>query len=431
MKRLILMLMCCGMVLMNAHTQEKVLEEVAALDGVDVTYITKGMLHSMGNSNIKIGGLNISKVAKDLNSLQVLTADETAAGKVRSKLKAVGKDMEVIMKMKNDDERTDMYGVKTADGKYSKLYMCVDEGDEITVVYMVGNIGQNCFDELSRKAEKRTSRSYSITIPSNSTVFSIDLSGIESLNDLSGSLKGLDGLESLSRSGSWVGWDTAAEDDFEEELKLIEHELAELDKKISDLDNKKLRAIEKDIRKADEKIGKAKNHSERNKLYAERSDLYVKRGKLYVERGKLYEERARLYVKRSKLFENRFNGGSNSRVEKKKQVKKAKKTFSVADGNVDMKWMSRVEQIGVSAGYDLKKFAVKGTDKELASVRYRVKELHADIEKKHKLMEELSESKKTHTDEYIQLLTTVVDYNKRAYMLAEFYNLIYEKMKSE
>ena len=59
-----------------ADQHEKIINEISEINDVEAVYITKSMLNSIGNNNIKIGNLNISKIINHLSSIYVLSIDD-------------------------------------------------------------------------------------------------------------------------------------------------------------------------------------------------------------------------------------------------------------------------------------------------------------------------------------------------------------------
>lgn len=277
MKRLILLvtfvLGFCVVPMLKA--QDAILEEISEMNDVEVTYITQRMLQSMGANKIKIGGLNISKIAVELTSLQILTAEEKSVAKVRNKLRSINKikGLELIMKMKEDDERTEMYGEKGANGNYRKLLLLVDEGDEIIIVYMKGSIGKNCFDEMTKRTGISTNikrKDYQIK----------EIVTVKSKN------------KSQSKSAQEGSGKDVSLEEINKQLALINRELESIDKELV--------PIEAEINIINTKIKNTKV-SKREKLYVERAKLYEKRNKYYIKRNDLYVKRSNLYYKRSKI----------------------------------------------------------------------------------------------------------------------------------
>lgn len=282
MKRCILfIIIALGLGMMfPLRAQDAILEEISEIKDVEVTYITKSMLQSMGTARIKVSGLNLSKIAMELTSLQILTVEDKSVSKVRAKLKGVRKinALELIMKLKEDDELTELYGEKGGNGNYKKLLLIVDEGDELVVVYMKGNIGKNCFDEMTKKTKKQA-RVYSQTkIVVDGTKFRMKEDGSYEIMPVEAN----DG--SLSAEGL---------EDIDKQLKQLDRELENLEKE--------LKPIDEEINRISRKI-KNSNASEREKLYIARSKQYEKRAKVYERRSFLYVKRNRLYNLKAKAL---------------------------------------------------------------------------------------------------------------------------------
>lgn len=424
MKRFgLLIMLFCGVVVFSINAQEKVLEEISGMDGVEVTYITKSMLKSMGkNSNMTIEGLNVSKIAKDLNSLQVLTAEDKSVSKVRGKLKSATNGMELIMKLKDDDECTDLYGMKATGDNYSKLFLCVDEGDEITVIYMTGNIGAECFNELSKKTNvQSTAQQSSVSVLGENIM--IDLSDFDWEN-YSGSIS------------------TLYTNSVDDEIREVDRQIEKLYEDLSKFDEEEIGGVNSEIEKWGKKIEKVKTVEERDELYKERDKLFEKRNALFEKRNKFFEKRNELFEKRNKLFEKRnvlYHNQSKGKGKSKKQKNVVtiyrwdsnKKDFSITDGNLDLDWIQRVENLGVNNGYSLNEYKIEGTVKELSSVDYRIKQLKKQITVCNKKLNNLDKSEKNEKSEvYVTLLASRNNLQKRLKMLEEFYEKIYDKVKS-
>lgn len=394
MRRLVLMMMIlfCGVTFV-AGAQDKTIEKISEMDDVDATYITKSMLRNMATGNISINGMNISRIAKDLTGLQVLYVEKKSVAKARNLLKPLKNtgDMEVILKIKDDGERTELFGKKNRSGNYSQLLFTVDEGDAMTIVYITGNVSQESFSELSKKANN-------VASGNNSNV-----------------------KASFVIQGNYNTSIILDSDD--EQLAKIEKKIAEIDKKINRLEKEKLAPIEKQISEIDAKINKAKSTAERNRLYTKRNELYAKRGEVYAERGELYGERGSLYAENGGIYAKKYGSDIKySNIIIKNNNKK--KTFSVANANVDKEWLEAVEKLGISNGYVLKNWEVRDVNKELASVSYRIKELKDKIKSSEKFLKEIEGSKGKQSDEYMSIAFAIKEYKKRLAMFEDLYNLI-------
>ncbi len=134
----------------TAFAQESVLSNLSELKGVSTVYISKSMLSTMKGRSFN--NLNIGNIAGKLNNLEILNIDNNSSvRRARIQLKTLNKDksLEVIMKMKDDDDMTTIYGERKG-GNYTKVVMVVDEGDEITIINMSGQIKLDQISNLTR-----------------------------------------------------------------------------------------------------------------------------------------------------------------------------------------------------------------------------------------------------------------------------------------
>lgn len=170
MKRFVIVftLMLC-IVQYSVQAQETVLKEISEMKNVEVIYISKAMLKSMRAHGMNVGGMNVSVLASELSSLNIITVEEgKSLSKVRNELKTIGKDynMETVMIVKDDDGSTVMYATRDSKNYYAQLLTIIDEGNEITIIYMTGTISMNSLNELTKRSnarinKKKKSNSYS------------------------------------------------------------------------------------------------------------------------------------------------------------------------------------------------------------------------------------------------------------------------------
>ena len=406
-----------------SHAQEKVLEDISEMKNVEVTYITKNMLQSMSKSNITIGGLNISKIAKELTSLHIINVKEESTVKARNKMRSVLNDekFEVIMRMKEDDERTDILGKKDNKGDYISLLLNVDEGDEITIVYMTGNIGQNCLAELSNKAgygnKKRTNiyiaNSYGVT----------DFSELAELNE---SLEKLDGLGESLNSLDKLNLDNNIQliiprkNTYDELIEVIEDSIKEINKIIKQIVREELNSINKELNKLNRRIAQTKNKTERNKLCQERVKLYSKRHALYKKRDKQYKKRSALYSKRNDLYAKQNSSSKNT---------SNSASFSISDGNIDQSWIKQIEKAFIKANYNTESIKIKGDNKELASAIHRISEINSHLANyNYELMQFIHKNELS--DEYVNTLSKYKKWKKLYKAWCEIYQKIYNKIST-
>ena len=288
MKRFVIVftLMLC-IVQYSVQAQETVLKEISEMKNVEVIYISKAMLKSMRAHGMNVGGMNVSVLASELSSLNIITVEEgKSLSKVRNKLRTIGQDynMETVMIVKDDDGSTEMYATRDSKNYYAQLLTIIDEGDEITIIYMTGTISMNSLNELTKRSNARINKKKK----SNSYSYYGDWD--ESLNQLKefGILDNID-ISSFCKLDS---------------LKMPSNEnLSKLNDSIEfmlDKINWKLEFYRDSIDKIAVKIAKAGND------YEKRSKYYEEKNRLYNSRNKLYESRNALrnYIFRLKKAEN-------------------------------------------------------------------------------------------------------------------------------
>lgn len=367
--------------------QDDIIGEISEMNDVEVTYVNGAMLKSMSNNNINVGGFNLAKITKELKSLHILTAKKGALNKTRNKMKAVRKNkkLEVLMNMKDGSSRTELYGVVTSNGNYSKLVLYVDESKQITIVYMKGNIGQTCFDELSKS--RKVIRETKTPTDKKVRVFELNLSDWYTQ----------DNLEAVLRSGESGNLWNEGLAQLDKDLETLEEELSQYDNNVkvqlTDYE-KKVAELNKKVAQLNERIASIKDNVKLGELYAERNKVYSERDNLYAERNKIYEKRNKLIEKKAKIIEKRSRLLSKKRVVRKPKKNGWAKTQSMTGDCVDNAWISRVEQTGKFMGYRLCFISVNGSNGELWSASARIDELRAIINNKKKAHEDVSEVEK-------------------------------------
>ncbi|MBE6311383.1 MAG: DUF4252 domain-containing protein [Bacteroidales bacterium] len=275
-----------------ADQHEKIINEISEINDVEAVYITKSMLNSIGNNNIKIGNLNISKIINGLSSIYVLSIDGNSLQRARKKLQTIknSKGMEVIMRLKEDNERTDILGKKLNNGNFSSILMTIDEGDEITVVYIIGNIDKNCLAELSKEM--------GVEIPNKSKKTKYNIYTINS-----NELQNLNTITNINDSSVfYLNYTT----EYDKLIASIEDSIKVLNKIVDKINTEKLNAINSIISALDKQINSSNNSTKRNKLFKERSELFKQRNNVYEERNKIYHKRNLLYNKRNNLLTKKY-----------------------------------------------------------------------------------------------------------------------------
>ena len=116
---LVLFLLCSTL----CFAQDKLFEKYADKDNVTSVYISKSMFQMMPD-NMRAGGLDLGNLKGKIHNLQILTSENK---EVKEQMKAdfdavVGKDHELLMKVKSDDTRASFF-VKQKGEKISELIM--------------------------------------------------------------------------------------------------------------------------------------------------------------------------------------------------------------------------------------------------------------------------------------------------------------------
>ena len=346
--------------------QDDIIGEISEMNDVEVTYVSGNMLKSMSDNNISVGGFNLAAITKDLNSLQIITATKGAVKYTHNKMKEVRKNkkLEVLLNMKVGTSHTELYGETASNGNYSKLLLCVNESKKITIVYMKGNIGQNCFEELSKSRK--------VAQIAKEKVFELDLSEWYTQDNLDALLRsggrgnlGNDDLKQLDKELE------ALEKEIEQYEQSVEALLADYEKKVAELD-KKIYQLNEKIASTKDNVKLGKLYAERSQLYVDRSNIYVERSKIYVKRGKLFEKRAKIFAKRNRLIPKNIAVSMQGKPSRQK-------TQSMAKEGVNNDWIEKVEQSGKFMEYRLWFLSVKGSNSELMSASARIDELKAII----------------------------------------------------
>lgn len=113
-------------------------------EGVTKVFVNKAMLSMAGNS-INLGGKVPASMLKNLDSIEVLTSDDTAgAEKIKEAMTdylAENTDMDVMVQVSDNGQDVSIYSVpKPGSDNLAKLIIYVVEPDEVTLVVMNGDI---------------------------------------------------------------------------------------------------------------------------------------------------------------------------------------------------------------------------------------------------------------------------------------------------
>lgn len=135
---ILIICLCCSF---QAFAQDDVLDKLSDMNGVTAVYISKNMFNSIGN--MKMEGINIGSIAGKMESMQVLTSENSKTAQIMkaeaSKL-TKGGGYEVMMKVKDSSSRVVFYS-KQVNNKVRELLMLVDETpNEYVIIQIKGNL---------------------------------------------------------------------------------------------------------------------------------------------------------------------------------------------------------------------------------------------------------------------------------------------------
>ena len=134
--------------------QDKLFEKYADKDNVTSVYISKSMFQMMPD-NMRAGGLDLGNLKGKIHNLQILTSENK---EVKEQMKAdfdavVGKDHELLMKVKSDDTRASFF-VKQKGEKISELIMLTDDEEDYVVMRLTGDFTIQDIRQIADEVEK-------------------------------------------------------------------------------------------------------------------------------------------------------------------------------------------------------------------------------------------------------------------------------------
>lgn len=132
---------------------QKTLSEVSSIKGVTSIYIGKMML-KMAGSSINFGhnqdAVDIGKLAKDLNSIEIVQCDSNSkdkAEKVCNKILSTF-PLEIVTEVSKDNQKVEISGVLNKDGKTMEmLLISVKESNELVYILLTGKIPLESINE--------------------------------------------------------------------------------------------------------------------------------------------------------------------------------------------------------------------------------------------------------------------------------------------
>lgn len=147
---LLVLFLCCTSF---CFAQKKLFDKYAEMDNVSSVYISKKMFQMM--PAFETGGLNLMNLKGKIESLQVLTTENTCLKEsMRDDFKSlIDKDHEELMRVKDDSTRATFY-VKQKGELISELIMLADTDGSFSIIQLLGNFTLQEIQEITQEMNK-------------------------------------------------------------------------------------------------------------------------------------------------------------------------------------------------------------------------------------------------------------------------------------
>lgn len=131
--------------------QDALFEKFNDAEGITTVFISKTMLQMI--PNVKAGKHDIGNIASKLDQLRILTCERPSmVANIKKQAVQMYKNnqYEVIMQANEDGEHVTIYYRKLKNGK-SEYALLADEGDEISIINVKGNVTLKDIQQLTGK----------------------------------------------------------------------------------------------------------------------------------------------------------------------------------------------------------------------------------------------------------------------------------------
>lgn len=140
----------------KALSSKEIFERLANTKGIEAVFISKAMLGMMPNMNMP--GVEINNIAGKLESLQILSAENSPASKIlKMEVDRLvqNKEYETLMYVKDDESRTGFFVKKVKEGDNSEMLMVTEDGGEVTLIRFFGNFKLKDIQDIAKKQTKK------------------------------------------------------------------------------------------------------------------------------------------------------------------------------------------------------------------------------------------------------------------------------------
>ena len=138
---LIISLLCGSLIYAQRSESNRLFEKYENEDNVTVVNISKAMFNLIPG-NIKTGNVDIKNILPKIESLRILTSDESSLKeKMNADFKALvekDKDYEELMRVKSGKSNI-TFNMKKKDGLIRELIMLISDEEDFVVIQIFGN----------------------------------------------------------------------------------------------------------------------------------------------------------------------------------------------------------------------------------------------------------------------------------------------------
>lgn len=152
MKRIYIFSLLLTLSALFCQAQQSFFDKYAEMDGVTTVYITKNMLNMFPSMSGTINGVDVGNLANKLENIQILSADDSnIIEQLRKETKYINtkNGYEELMRVRDDGDKMTIYFKERK--KNSEFILTTDEGDEFTIILIIGDLTLKDIQEMTNK----------------------------------------------------------------------------------------------------------------------------------------------------------------------------------------------------------------------------------------------------------------------------------------
>lgn len=152
MKRIYIFSLLLTLSTLFCQAQQSFFDKYAEMDEVTSVYITKSMLKMFPSMSGTVNGVDVGNLANKLENIQILSADDSnIIEQLRKETKYINtkNGYEELMRVRDDGDKTTIYFKERK--KNSEFILMTDEGDEFTIISIIGDLTLKDIQEMTNK----------------------------------------------------------------------------------------------------------------------------------------------------------------------------------------------------------------------------------------------------------------------------------------